>query len=508
MKTTSKQLLRLGLFGFTAGLVAAACGSNADGPARPANAGNSGDSGFSGDSRDEQGGIGGAPNVAGAASTAGAAAASGDTSTAGAAGASEAPCIGLECQVPQCSGTSTTTLSGRVYAPSGDLPLYGVQLLVPNGPLPAFSERVSCGRCSDDTTPFVTRTLSDANGDFVLEGVPAGVDIPLVLQIGRWRRQVVVPEVTACADNPLDDPELTRLPRNSSEGDLPRIALAMGANDALECWPRRLGVDDSEFTTRAGEGHIHLFRGADAGGLSTPARFAPALNEGALIPPSTELWQDPATLSGYDMVLLGCEGTPAAQQKPLQARQALADYAALGGRLFVSHWQHIWLSDGPLPLPMVGNWSNREDPVEFGSPPLAVDVIRTFPDGNAFASWLVNTDASATKGKLELQVAHDNLQTVDPLGAKVWLSVENPKANGGDPVAVQAMSFKTPYGAASDQQCGRSLFTAFHVSKNPQGGQGTPAPKAFPLDCEVRALSADEKAFAFLFFHLSSCIED
>ncbi len=84
-------------------------------------------------------------------------------------------------------------------------------------------------------------------------------NIPLVIQIGKWRREIVVPSVNPCVDNALEDGTV-RLPRDSSEGNLPKIAVVRGASDALECLFRKIGIPDSEFTTDAGDGRIHLLR--------------------------------------------------------------------------------------------------------------------------------------------------------------------------------------------------------------------------------------------------------
>jgi len=271
------------------------------------------------------------------------------------------PCKDLECAVPACTGTTPTTITGKVYDPAGKLPLYNVAVYVPNSPVMPLTQGATCDRCDSSILNPVTSAITDESGTFVLKDAPAGDNIPLVIQVGKWRRQITIPKVTGCVDNPLTDPQVTRLPRNKAEGDLPHIAISAGGGDQMECLPLRMGIDPAEFTTGAGEGHIHLFAG-DAGMYPPLANFDADHNAGAaLTPSSTGLWASTDTLKKYDIVILSCEAGDNAQSKTPAMRQAMYDYASAGGRVFASHLHSVWFASGPAPVPTTapGGGCNR-----------------------------------------------------------------------------------------------------------------------------------------------------
>src|SRR5687768_3299239 len=151
-------------------------------------------------------------------------------------GGGSAACVNLECQQVTCANGDTTRLSGTIYAPTpiDPDPLPNVLVYVPNATVEPFPPGVACTTCATPPSgsPLVQTTTS-VNGTFALDNVPVGTDIPIVIQTGRWRRQVTM-TIAACTDNALPA-EKSHLPRNRTQGDIPKMAIATGQLDSLEC---------------------------------------------------------------------------------------------------------------------------------------------------------------------------------------------------------------------------------------------------------------------------------
>ncbi|HVY29981.1 MAG TPA: carboxypeptidase regulatory-like domain-containing protein [Polyangiaceae bacterium] len=421
-------------------------------------------------------------------------------------GSASGPCEGggWRCKVPDCTGQTPTSIRASVYDPAGVTPLYDVAVYVPNSDVTEIATGAVCETCATPVSGDpIASALTDAHGEFTMtEGVPAGSDVPLVLQIGKWRRVIALPEVKPCQENVFDDKELFRLPRNQSEGHLPKIALTTGEADALECFLRRIGVADSEFTNPDGAGRINLFHDTSGG-----ASYA----SGGSYPPVSALRASLDVLKGYDIVLMSCVGSQSdGRLVTAQNKQDLQAYLDMGGRAFLEHYHHAWLRGGnesmdieyarkytPTPFPAVATWVPPDDPNYDGGhagqdAPYTVDT--SFPKGKDFADWLEFVGASpGGHGTISLfDVKHPAMATLPP--AQQWIS---------DATGVPYFSFNTPLAAAPEAQCGRLVHTGIHVGVEQLTGDKE---GPFPSGCKSAPLTAQEKALEFLLFDLSSCV--
>jgi len=376
-------------------------------------------------------------------------------------------------------------VSGTVYDPAGKVPLYNAVVYVPNAPVDPIKTGASCDRCGTLSGQPLVSTLTDSAGKFTLGDVPAGKNIPIVIQIGKWRRQVTLPSVTECAETALTDPQVTRLPRNQSEGDLPQMALASGSADPFECLLLKMGVDTSEFTSDTGTGRVHYFR--ENGVDMSPAA-----------PKASTLYNDLGKMRNYDIVFLPCEGSE--RDKPAQADQNLVDYTTVGGRVFTTHYGYAWLASnlGADPFPTTGQWQPGQTDKYTSTLPATIN--QGFPKGAAFAQWLVNVGASTTLGSMGILEGRHDLNSANTPPSTTWMTTDQMPAPNTN--ATLHFTANTPLSAPDDQVCGRVVYSDFHVSASAK----TTVP-TFPGSCKVEALTPQELALEFMVFDLSSCVQ-
>jgi hypothetical protein len=393
---------------------------------------------------------------------------------------------GLQEKQVTCPGGGTTSVSGTVYIPSGQLPVYNATVYVPDANLRPLTPGANCN-CEISGEPIAT-ALTDASGRFVIENVPVGSNIPLVIQVGDWRREFDVGTVTACTDNPVADQTL-RLPARQSEGDIPKIAVATGRMDALECLVRKLGIDESEFTGEGGGGRVTLYAGQ--GGAQRYAR-------GESFPLVQTLWNDEESLSRYDVVLMSCDGRrDNMANKTEQSLAAMFEYLNAGGRAFGSHFHSVWFGLGPEPFPALAQFESQAD---LGD--VEARVVTTFPKGEALNQWLFNVGASGEDGEVPIQGAQHNIVAENPEYAQRWIETSEPASS------VQYISANTPLGVSDDQQCGRLVLSDIHVSEGSVGEDISDPDSSydFPRGCVTTDFTPQEAILTFMLFDISGCV--
>jgi hypothetical protein len=203
------------------------------------------------------------------------------------------------------------------------------------------------------------------------------------------------------------------------------------------------------------------------------------------ITPATNLWGNATEMKKFDLAIFSCECSeyPSNKTNP----QAVQQYVDGGGRLFASHYHYTWFKNLIPAWTPTASWTGA-----YTSTPDLIDT--SFPKGKALADWLKYVEPSLTYGEMPLNEKTYNAGLVNPPTTR-WVYSNT----GGN--ATHYLSFNTPVGAMPDNQCGKAVYGGMHISAG--GGSVT---SSFPNGCTT-TLSPQEKALAFLFFDLSSCIQ-
>jgi hypothetical protein len=276
---------------------------------------------------------------------------------------------------------------------------------------------------------------------------------------------------------------------------MPQMAIASGSADPFQCLLLKMGISTSEFTAPGGGGRVHYYR---FNGMDTNP---PA-------PPITALLDDAGTLMNYDVVLLPCEGSENRRTTGPEPQNLVA-YTSAGGRLFTTHYGYSWLAfPENAPFFTTGVWAPQScDAYNFTLP---TTVDQTFAKGASFAEWLVNVGSSTDAGTLNLIESRHDLLFTDG-GSQRWLYTNIPNAISNCTTqpqpAVLHMTFNTPLNpppvdGGAGNQCGRVVYSDFHVSANAATGN------LFPDNCvRNQPLTAQEKALLFMLLDVSSCVQ-
>jgi Bacterial Ig-like domain (group 3)/NHL repeat len=411
-------------------------------------------------------------------------------------------CTNYACYQVSCLGSATTSISGTVYAPNGTDPIPNVIVYVPNGTVEAFVD----GPANDTEASLVTGsplaiTTTAANGTFTLTNVPAGTNFPLVLQAGRWRRQLTVPSLTSCVNTPVSNFNPTndvfaRFPQTQTEGDIPKMALVTGAVDALECSLRKIGIADNEFTdytvnasSLSSPGRISLFEGVGNSGVSAGSTVH---TEDQLVG-STSSTISGSLLGNYNVLLLPCQGTNGYMSSDGQGNAIT--FAGEGGRIFATHHSVLYLNQDAS-IDAAADWRGLTSD-SIGSGEATIDT--SFSSGMTLAQWLQDIGATSTLGQVAMTSLFSD-QTGINAPTQSWATFNTAEFGVSSPIL--QLSFYTPVGAAQADQFGRVMYNEYHVDNT-----STSSSVTFPTECtgglaKTAAFTAQEHMLEYSLFDL------
>jgi hypothetical protein len=414
-------------------------------------------------------------------------------STTSSTGGTTGGCMGLSCNQMSCPNGGDTTITGRVTAPNGLDPVYDAAVYVPTN-IPEFPGTVQCEVCNEPLggTPIVS-AATDVNGNFTLSNVPVAQQVPVVIQKGRFRR-VIMMNINGCMANPMTADQ-ARLPKNKSEGDLPKMAVAVGDYDQIECVLHSIGIDDSEFTAPGGGGAVELY---DNGGGFGFGGGGPTAFEGLLT--------DSAKLNTYNIVFINCTGNTFDMLKnPTAATGNLFNYVNSGGRLYVTDWSYDYMEQVMQFAPYIyfagGGSMTAPQPVHAAATAADTTPFNATVADSTLAQWLQATGVTTTS----------SVQIQDLLGD--WVLMQS---TAMDQMSYPSMSWVHGNTNGADRpltvsfdynMCGKVLYSSYHT-REPGGADPLGGPSNFPSYCKstAKTMIAQEKILEYLILQISACV--
>lgn len=352
--------------------------------------------------------------------------------------------------------TVVGTLTGKVMAPEGTIPISGALVyLTPTSP-DAIPQQVYCDKCIDLGTE-TPHTLSTADGTFALDAYQPG-DQFLVVQKGAFRRVRTINVVEGDQALGLD---VTTLPAAHDPGNgdsIPKMAVMDGVYDDIENTLAKLGLGQTD-TSGA------LLSGTESFDLiQNTARDA--------------FLTDYNTLSQYHIVFFPCDFSWAdTHLTSSTVLDNLNNFMEAGGRLYVTDYAYDVLRQArPEPITWVG------DSGGFGDAESGLYDSNSSATDPGLGDWL-------TAQGISTFVAEANwteIQSVNPYTAPD----EDGVSTMFDPtvwVTGDVNGTQRPLTVSYQHGCGRALFSTYHTEAGPN-------------------LLVQEKALLYILLEVAVCI--
>lgn len=386
---------------------------------------------------------------------------------------------------PKCPGQEGT-ITGTVYAPNGVDPVPGATVFIPSLVPELFPPEVRCEVCGQlGTAANFWQTTSAYDGSFTLEGVCPGKR-DLIFQNGRFRRFITIEVI---ANQPLQlSAEQARLPTRHAEFNaldaIPKIAVATGDFDKMECVLRKLGLADDAFDMYEA--------------VLTPSMVSPSN-----LPKFSTLVADLDKLKSYNVVFINCTlNTFEAELAKEDVRKNIAKYLEAGGRLYVTDWSYDWLEQLDAYAGLIDFEPGKSDgtpeglnAAQIGSDGLSVQA--TIKDG-LMAQWLSLFPGAIANGKSTISHTSASwvmMHEVDS-DVKIWVEAEGSSSDGSiSGVRPLTITYNV-------NKCGKLLFTSYHT----EGRENDFFVPQFPDYCGENT-SPQDRILEFLIFDIANCVK-
>lgn len=384
---------------------------------------------------------------------------------------------------PVCPGQESA-INGTVYAPNGVDPVPGATVFVPSQVPEIFPPTVRCEVCGTlgGTTNFWTTTTS-FDGTFSLTGVCPGTR-PLVIQNGRFRRYV---QVDVPASNTVTlTAQQTRLPRRSAEFDpidsIPKIAVATGDYDKMECVLEKFGLEKDAYDR---------YEGAYIRKSSVP------------LPPFSQVITDINKMKTYNIIFINCtENTFEEFLLRQEVRMNIHEYVNSGGRLYITDWSYDWIEQVEPLSPFIDF-----EPGQSNNSPEGMNAAALGKDG-LHVQAVVKDEQMANWLGLFPQTINGTIVPIEHFligwiimfnvndDVKIWVE-GNIQSQWGDITGVRPLTVTFNF-----NDCGKILFTSYHT----EGRESETTGQAFPAYCGS-SVSPQDRILEYLIFDIASCVE-
>lgn len=308
---------------------------------------------------------------------------------------------------PTASPSLTGSVTGRVFAPDGKTAVSDALIYVPTDQSRAVSLRSGAGRAAPE--PAIIETRTDANGNFVLTGVPVGDTVVKILK-GQWLIKTIVP-VTAGGTSTIPVAQTT-LPITGTGAA--KIAVVLGTFDRMEDVLAKLGLGEVE--------NGHLKPGTQTFDIYGESFGSTTGSRGSV----NDLVSDAAKLAQYDIVFFDC----GADEEPLEnatVRQNLRSYVQNGGNLYVTDLAYDYIEQTiPEAIDFFG-----EDGVAIGtaessgSAEVGISGVASNADvlDDNLRNWLSARGALRSDGKIHIEgfLAGWGVINKSEAGGKEWI---------------------------------------------------------------------------------------